>query len=156
MLDLTIPGRADISATHLVLDINGTLTIDGELLPGTAERIELLKQHLTVVLVTADTCGTARSVADSLGVELTILRPENGGEQKLVLVRDLRPEMVIAIGNGQNDVLMIEAAALGIAVLQSEGLAGAALARADAVFASVNDALDALLTPTRLVATLRQ
>ena len=156
MLELAIPGRPMIAATHLVLDINGTLTTDGELLPGVADRVEHLKQRVRVLLLTADTCGTARRVAEALGVELTILEPENGGAQKLAVVWNLGPERVIAIGYGQNDAPMIDAAALGIAVVQAEGAAGVTLQCADLVFTSIADALEALLSSSRLVATLRK
>lgn len=155
MLEITIPGRASITATHLVLDINGTLTVDGELLPGVVDRLRRLAGSVEVILLTADTCGTATTVAESLGASLTILQPTNGGVQKLATVRQLGPDSVIAIGNGQNDALMLKAAALGIVVVQAEGASQAALAQADVIFTSITEALDALLIPNRLVATLR-
>jgi len=63
---------------------------------------------------------------------------------------------VVAIGNGANDAAMLQEAALGIAVLGPEGLAAEALLAADVVVASIEDALDLLLRPHRLVATLRE
>jgi len=51
---------------------------------------------------------------------------------------------------------MLEAAALGIAVLGSEGMAVASLTAADVVVGSIQDALDILLNAQRLVATLRR
>jgi soluble P-type ATPase len=51
---------------------------------------------------------------------------------------------------------MLQAAALGIAVLGPEGLAAEAWQAADVVMASIHDALDLLLHPRRLVATLRK
>ena len=51
---------------------------------------------------------------------------------------------------------MLQEAALGIAVLGPEGLAAEALLAADVVVASIEDALDLLLRPHRLVATLRE
>jgi P-type E1-E2 ATPase len=155
MLQIAIPGRPPIAASYLVLDVNGTLTVDGKLLPGVAGRLRRLEESIETVLLTADTYGTAATVAEMVGGSLTILEPTQGAEQKLAVVRRLGPHSVIAIGNGQNDALMLEAAALGIGVVQAEGAAQAALAQADVVFTSITDALDALLTPTRLVATLR-
>lgn len=77
-----------------------------------------------------------------------------GAPQKAELVGRLGAESVIAVGNGRNDVAMLTAA-LGIAVLGAEGCAGAALRAADVVVPSISDALDCLLEPRRLVATLR-
>jgi soluble P-type ATPase len=51
---------------------------------------------------------------------------------------------------------MLEEAALGIAVLGPEGLAVPALLAADVLVASIEDALDLLLNPRRLIATLRR
>lgn len=156
MLEIEIPGRETIRAERLVLDINGTLTVDGGLLPGVAERIEKLRRHIEITLVSADTFGTAPAVAAALGVRLVNLAPGEGGAQKLALVQGWGPSRVIAIGNGVNDAPMLEAAALGLAVIQAEGAATWAIRAADAVFGLVCAALDALLFPSRLVATLRK
>jgi P-type E1-E2 ATPase len=155
MLTLSIPGRPDIGAEHLVLDVNGTLTVDGALIPGVVVHIAALKSVLHIVLVTADTFGTAGEVAEKLGIEMTVLGPGSGAEQKLAIVRALGSERVIAVGNGANDAAMLREAALGLCVLQTEGAAVSALTSADALFYSINDALYALLEPSRLIATLR-
>ena len=68
----------------------------------------------------------------------------------------LGAERVVAIGNGANDAEMLAAAALGIAVLGPEGLATATLRAVDVVVGRIEDALDLLLQPQRLVATLRR
>jgi soluble P-type ATPase len=51
---------------------------------------------------------------------------------------------------------MLKEAAIGIAVVGPEGASAAALQQADVVTRSIIDALDLLLNPRRLVATLRQ
>jgi len=81
--------------------------------------------------------------------------PGDEAEQKRSLVERLGAERVVAIGNGANDAGMLQAAALGIAVLGPEGLAGEAWQAADVV-AGIHQALDLLLHPRRLVATLRR
>ena len=40
MVELEIPGRGTLQIEHLVCDVNGTLAVDGELLPGVVEAIE--------------------------------------------------------------------------------------------------------------------
>lgn len=155
MLEIAWPGAPPLRLTHLLMDINGTLTVDGRLLPGVAGRLQRLAEVLKPVLVTADTMGTAAEVAQTLGAELVRLEPECGAEQKLRLIEQLGPQNTVAVGNGRNDALMLQAAALGVAVIQAEGACGATLKQADLVFLSVNDALDALLAPARLVASLR-
>ena len=70
-------------------------------------------------------------------------------------VRRLGAARTACVGNGRNDRLMLRAARLGIAVVQREGAASEALRAADVVAFSVSDALDLLLRPLRLTATLR-
>jgi P-type E1-E2 ATPase len=77
-------------------------------------------------------------------------------EQKAALVRDLGAASVVAVGNGANDALMLKEAALGIAVIEGEGASVAAVVNADVVCRSIRHALDLLLHPRRLSATLRR
>jgi P-type E1-E2 ATPase len=155
MLRADIPGFGALELTHLVLDLNGTLTVDGALVPGVAERLEALRRHLAVHLVSADTRGNAARLAAGLGVALEPLPATGQAEAKAELIRTLGPAGCVAVGNGRIDVPMLTLARLGIAVVLAEGAAGAALLAADVVCTDIRDALDLLLLPGRLVATLR-
>ncbi|NPA93689.1 MAG: ATPase P [Chloroflexi bacterium] len=156
MIILNVPGRGAFQFEHLVSDVNGTLAVDGALLPGVAERLKAVQEHLTLHLLTADTHGKQAIIDQQLGV--TAVRVKGGGEagQKAEFVRNLGAEKVIALGQGANDALMLREAALGICVLSPEGTAVEALLAADIVVPDVTTALDLLLNPTRLVASLRR
>lgn len=157
MLELAILGVGHYRLAHLLLDVNGTLSLDGELLEGVAERLARLRVVLAVELLSADTHGRLDATAAALGVTGHRLRAgEPEAAQKAARVHALGPAAVVAIGNGANDEAMLRAAALGIAVLGREGLASAALAAADVVVPSIQDALDLLLHPLRLIGTLRR
>ena len=67
----------------------------------------------------------------------------------------LDAETCAAIGNGRIDVMMFDQVKLAIAVLQAEGLHPNALHSAHILVQSIHDALDLLLKPERLIATLR-
>jgi len=108
MISKPIPGFGALRLQHLVLDYNGTLALDGRLLPAVRPRLRALGERRTA-----------------------------------------------CIGNGRNDRLMLRAARIGIAVLGREASAAAALAAADVVAPSIEVALDLLLKPLRLTATLR-
>lgn len=155
MIRVDIPGRGILELEHLVLDLNGTIALDGEVLAGVPERLVALLEKLRIHLVTADTQGRAAVITEQLGIELVLVTPGDEAEQKRALVERLGAERVLAIGNGANDAGMLRAAALGIAVMGTEGLAVEALQAADVV-ATIQDALDLLLHPRRLVATLRR
>ncbi|MFW6250813.1 MAG: ATPase P [Alkalispirochaetaceae bacterium] len=113
MIKFDIPGDRQYTIENVVCDFNGTLAVDGALLPGVAE--------------------AKAELVDRLGAESTA-----------------------AIGNGRNDFLMLRAAAIGICVLQREGAYRETLQAADIVCASPVDALELLLNPKRLIATLRR
>jgi P-type E1-E2 ATPase len=155
VIEVDVPGVGALRLQHLVLDFNGTLAVDGELLPGVAERLTALAGRLSVHVMTADTHGTAARALARLPCSLAVAPPSRQAEAKRRFVESLGAEHVVAIGNGRNDRLMLEAARVGIAVLQREGAAAEALAAADVLVPTIEDALDLLAQPLRLVASLR-
>ncbi|GAB4565826.1 MAG: HAD family hydrolase [Anaerolineae bacterium] len=156
MLEIEIPGWRHLQLRYLVMDLNGTLALDGQPLPGVADALRELRSTLQLILVTADTFGTAEDVAKDLGVELNRLPSGDQSEQKRQIVRRLGPEHVVAMGNGANDVGMLMEAALAIVVLGPEGAARAALQHGDVIVSSPLTGLDLLRHPSRLKATLRR
>ncbi|MNP86706.1 hypothetical protein D3C76_1871070 [compost metagenome] len=62
---------------------------------------------------------------------------------------------VVAIGNGGNDRHMLQKAALSIAVIGPEGASSIALGAADLVALDILSALDMLISPQRIVASLQ-
>ena len=156
MIEVEIPGWRKLALSYLVLDVNGTLAVDGEMLPGVTERIAALAGSLEVSIVTADTHGKSAGIAQALGVRFTRIQPPDEAGQKQAYVAQLGADRTVAIGNGANDALMLRAAAVGIAVLGGEALASVAREAADVVTANIDDALDLLLKPKRLIATLRR
>jgi soluble P-type ATPase len=151
-LVVEIPGRPRVELGYLLLDVNGTLSARGELLDGVSERLAALGADIEPWLLSADTFGTLAPIAERLAVPA---RPAATAGEKHAVLCELGAHRCAAIGNGVNDVLMLSAAALGIAVLGAEGASAAALAAADVVCSSVLDALDLLLDPRALAATLR-
>lgn len=156
MIELNIPGRGTLRLNHLVTDVNGTLAIDGQLIEGVAKRIELLKDRLTIHMLTADTHGKQVFIDQQLGLTAARIQPGNESEQKADYVRQLGAESVVALGQGANDAGMLREAALGICVISKEGMAGETLLSADLVLPDINAALDLLDKPLRIVASLRK
>ena len=107
-------------------------------------------------MLTADTRGRQQVIDAQLGMQAARIMPQDEAAQKASFVRELGGESVCAVGNGANDAGMLREAGLAIAVLGEEGLAVETLNVADAVVPSVTVALDLLLKPLRLVATLRR
>ena len=155
MIALAIPGFGALELRHLVLDYNGTLAVDGKLLPGVREALAALADDVEIHVITADTFGLAGVELAGLPVNLTIIPEADQAQAKLAHIERLGAANVFAIGNGRNDRMMLAAAAVGVAVAQSEGGAAETLAKADVVATSTVDALDLLRHPKRLIATLR-
>jgi soluble P-type ATPase len=147
-----IPQRGIIELQHAVFDINGTLAIDGTIYPEVGERLQELAKLLTIHLLTAGTHGKLPELEKALGFPLHVI---HRGDEKVRYVQQLGPDHVIAFGNGINDTGMLRLAMLGIAVLTTEGVAIRALQAADVLVHSPIDAIDLLLRPKRLIATLR-
>ncbi len=154
-MQIDIPGLGGFEFRHLVLDYNGTLAMDGDLMMGVAAELKSLASAFTIHVVTADTHGGAASRLAGLPVNLVVVPATGQAEAKLEFIQGLGPESVVAIGNGSNDHLMLGAAALGIAVIQREGVSSRALAAADLVSPGILEAFDLLRHPTRIVSTLR-
>ncbi len=155
MITIDIPDAFTLHLQHLVLDMNGTLALDGTVLAGVHERLQQLRPQLDIYLLTANTHGGGEEAARMLGIEFQLLESGPGGPQKRAFVQSLGPEHVVAVGNGRNDAPMLQRAALGIAVNGPEGMSLAALQAADLYCRDINEALDLLLYPDRLRATWR-
>lgn len=133
-IPVELPGEKSLELEHLLLDVNGTLTLDGRLLDGVGSAVARVAEGLSVHLLSADTFGTGHAVARELGVGLEIV---TDGAHKRALVEQLGAGRCVAVGNGRNDVAMLRAAALGIAVIGPEGGSADAVAAADLVSISV-------------------
>lgn len=155
MIKVKIPEFQPFTIEHLVLDYNGTLAIDGVIISGVKKMLATLSTKLDIHVVTADTFGSAGEYLDDIKCKLHILGKENQATAKLEFIKGLGTEKCFCIGNGRNDHLMLKNAGLGIAVIQKEGAASETIADADIICNNISDALELLLFPKRLVASLR-
>lgn len=154
MIHIDVPGMTAMDIEHVLLDYNGTIAKDGALVPEGARIIGQLARLAHVVILTADTYGTVRGQCASLGVEVLTFPREDAAQFKEGYVRSLKGQ-VACLGNGRNDALMLDAATLSIAVIDAEGAWAGILSHADIVARSATEALELLLNPNRIRATLR-
>lgn len=155
MIRIEIPGKGSIQAEHLVLDYNGTLAIDGSIIDGVKEKLNNLAEKINIHVLTADTFGEAANYLKEVRCKLTVLNGDQQALQKQQFINQIGNNKVIAIGNGLNDMLMLKDAVLGIAVIQKEGASLKTLFNADIVCKNIFDALDLLINPLRIAASLR-
>jgi soluble P-type ATPase len=155
MIEIDIPGWGELRLHFLVTDYNGTLACDGILIPEVIPLIRALSTNLEIHIVTADTFGHAAKNLQILPVKLKILPPDSQDQGKADYLRQLGAQSAVCMGNGRNDLLMLRDAALGICVTEAEGACIQTLQAADIVCRYAKDALNLLLNPKRLIATLR-
>ena len=155
MIEIVIPGYGELSLYHLVLDYNGTLATDGHLPRSIRTLLNNVVEHVELHIVTADTFGEAKSGVEGIRCKLSILSQQDQALAKQQYLQNIGSNRAAAIGNGRNDRLMVKEAALGIAIVGAEGSAIETLLASDVVCTSSQDALELLLNPKRLIATLR-
>ena len=156
MIHFNVPGLGDYHLEHLVMDVNGTLAVDGQLIEGVAEKLASLHGLVKIHLLTADTHGKQHLIDRQLGLTAGRIRPGEEAVQKAEFVRRLGSETVAAIGQGANDAGMLEAAKLGICVLSVEGIARDTLLACDLLAPTILSALELLEKPARITASLRR
>jgi soluble P-type ATPase len=156
MIEVEIPGLTKFHFAHLVLDVNGTIAKDGQLIQGVAELLADLRSKLNIHLITADTHGNQENIDRRLSLAAVRIPTQDQAMAKLKYIKRLGADKAAAIGNGANDSAMLGEAALGICVIGPEGSAVQALLKADVVVPDICAALELLLYPKRLIATLRR
>ena len=155
MIKIEIPGYKEYNLKNLVLDYNGTMSCDGELINGLKEIIISVSKLLDIHVLTADTYGSVESKLKDLPVTLSIIPSVNQDEQKLNYIKMLGSKSTVCVGNGRNDSLMLKNSIIGIALIQDEGLCIDSLNNADIVCKDILSALQLLINKKRIIATLR-
>jgi soluble P-type ATPase len=155
MIKVDIPGFGHVDIKHLVSDFTGTLSEDGHLCEGVQERLNKLSKDIQIHILTADTFGVAKKELEGIDCKMVILEGPDHDVQKEEYVRSLGSNKIIALGNGKNDRRMLKEARVGVAICLKEGCSVDAIKNADILVKSAVDALDLLLNPKRMKATLR-
>lgn len=155
MIQVRIPGRGTLQIRNVIFDYNGTLAVDGKPLEGIYERLEVLANRVKLFIVTADTFGTVRQFFGGSPAEIVIIERNNGTNFKREFLLKLGKDSTAAVGNGRNDVDMLRESCLGIGIIGGEGCFPRIIEYSDIVVTSPLHAIDILLNPDRIRATLR-
>jgi len=155
MLDVDIPGFGSLRLEYLVCDFTGTISVDGKLLPTVKEKLNAIADFLKIFVLTADEFGKAEEELRGVNCEVHIIKGPAIDIQKADFVKKLGVDRVVALGNGLNDRGMLKTARLGIVIVGQEGCAVESLIAAHIQVANPIDALDLLIHPRRLRATLK-
>jgi soluble P-type ATPase len=158
-ITIDIPGFGQAHIDAILSDYTGTLAFSGRLVTGVRDRLLRLAELVDIHIVTADSFGTAARELKSLPIVCRRLKRGKEDVQKWLYAVGLNPRYVASFGNGNNDRLHLQvvkdAGGLAIAVENGEGCALDAILAANIFVVGAVNALDLLLEPTRLRATLR-
>jgi P-type E1-E2 ATPase len=154
-MTIDIPGYKKIEIKNLLCDFNGTIANNGELIYDMDILINKLSKNIKIYVITADTFGTVENQLKHLNCEIVKISKENQSEQKLAILQKLNPLNTVAFGNGRNDQLMLKEAVIGVGILENEGIYTSTLMNADIICKNIHNAFELLLTPKKLIATLR-
>jgi len=146
--------QSSIEIKTIVLDLNGTLAVNGQLVVGVAERIERLKNELgfRLILLSGDQRGNGSFIANALGIDF---RKANSREEKECAILEYDCKTTAAIGNARIDIGTFKQAKIAIATLQGEGIHTGILKEVDIIVPSILDALDLFIDPDSFKATMK-
>lgn len=154
-MTINIPGYKTLNLSTLLLDYNGTIATDGMIPVSTKERLCKLSTQFKIIVLTADTHGTAHNQCEGLPLEVRTFPTGNAADYKAEVLHQAGAETCVCLGNGRNDIKMFQSAALSIAIMDTEGMCSALLRESDICVTSIEDGLDLLLNPKRIIADLR-
>ena len=155
-MTINIPNYKNLTLKHLVLDYNGTIAKDGILIKSIEPLLYALSRHYEIHVITADTFGTVKAQLETFEISIKVLETDDHTQEKAAFIKTLNSKHCISMGNGNNDTQMLKTSALGIAIVGDEGCSTKTMLSSDIVCNSIVDALELLLNPKRLVATLRR
>ncbi|MEM3587531.1 MAG: HAD hydrolase family protein [Candidatus Jordarchaeaceae archaeon] len=157
MITFSIPGIGNIEIRNVVFDLNGTLSMSGNIASEVQEKIHQLSKKVEIFLLSSDTRGNLREIAEKLGVNWHRVSASSLSENvvKENFVEKLGAENTIAVGNGKNDELMLKKAKIGIAVIGEEGASPSTILNADIIVTNPVHALELILDPQKIIATMR-
>ncbi len=154
-MKIEIPQYRTLELKYLLIDFNGTIAADGTVSENIKKKLEQISAQLDIYVLTADTHGTAKKMCEDMPVTVYTFPNCGAAEEKQKLVNSLGREFCAAIGNGRNDIAMCQDSCLSIAVIGKEGACSKLIGHTDVCVTSIEDGLDLLILPKRLIATLR-
>jgi len=154
MLLIHRPGQEPLEIEFLLVNFEGTLATDRRVHPKAKDKLNLLSKRLKIYILAKGEQEIVREILRKVKADVLYSTEGKASQGKLDLLRQLGAAKTVSIGNGLDDVAMIEEAGFGICIIGKEGASAEAVRKADAVFIDILDAFDFLLKPLRHQATL--
>ena len=152
-----IPNFGKITLKNILIDVNGTIQFYGNISRKARRYIRRLKKFFNIYLISADTRGNLKEIAKKLNVNyIKIISKEiSEAEAKNLELMKLGKDFTVAIGNGNNDYLMLKNSVIGIVILGEEGASVKSLMNSDLILNNLKEVINFLLDEKIMIATLR-
>jgi soluble P-type ATPase len=149
-----VTGVGEIEINTIVLDLNGTLAVNGIIPAGVEEKLNKLKElGFEIILFTGNQRGDAQVQCDRLGIDF---KQAKTSEEKEALFLEYDVETTAAIGNARIDLGKFKHAKVSVATLQAEGIHTGILSEVDVIVPTINDALQFFIDADVFGATMRR
>lgn len=148
-MNIDIPGLRAYKLKHIFIDYNGTIAKNGRLIDGILNKLHDLSNIIDIYVITGDTFGDVKKQLENTNLKLIHAYTAKEKQDKLY------PNS-IAMGNGSIDHLMFKEAELSFCIIGEEGASFKAIQEADIIVNNVFDALDMILEPKKIIATLKE
>ena len=157
MKEIFIPNYGKLIIKNVIFDLNGTIQFKGKISKAVVNKFKQLKEIYNVYLLSADMRGNLKELAEKLNVSYIKIIPKEitEAEAKNIELIKLNKDETIAVGNGNNDALMLKNAVIGITVLGEEGATIKSILNSDVVVPNPICAFDFLLDEKIMIGTLR-
>ena len=154
MILIQRPGQSPLEIELVLLNFEGTLATDRRVHPKAKDKLNLLSKRCKIYILAKGEQEAIREILKKVKAEVIYLTEGEVSQGKLDLLRQVGAARTVAIGNGVDDVAMIEEAGLGICIIGVQGTSAEAIKKADVVFTDILHALAFLLKPMRHKAAL--
>jgi soluble P-type ATPase len=148
------PGQSPLEIEFVLLNFEGTLATDRRVHPKAKDKLNLLSKRCKIYILAKGEQEAIRAILKKVKAEVIYLTEGEVSQGKLDLLRQVGAARTVAIGNGVDDVAMIEEAGLSICIIGVQGTSAEAIKKADVVFTDILHAFDFLLKPMRHKAAL--
>ena len=157
MRTINIPNYGEITIKNVLFDMNGTIQFEGKISEKLHEKFDILKKFYNVYLISSDTRGNLEDIAKKLDVNYITINSDKipHEEAKCKVLMTLGEDVTVAVGNGNNDALMLKKALLGLAIIGKEGATTKCVLNSDVLFPDPISAINFLLDDKIMIATLR-
>lgn len=152
-MKIKLPGRGLTEIDNIVFDFNGTLAKNSKLTGDAKDLIEKFQSRINIYIATSDIFGNVKDELKDLKVNIIDTKT---GAEKLAFIMKLGYTKTIAVGNGNNDILMLKKAVVGICINGLDGTTPECVSNSNIVINDVKNIVNLLENENLILSILQK